>query len=276
MRLQKGESGAIEGTGGEAGADTRPRREGRGWGPFSGGQLTTIVVTFAVLLLLPVGAWAVSFSNVAITDPGGVNQAKVDGGKNLHAAVADPAGVNVAKVDAKNNLYTATRDAVSGVAARVDAFGRQLAAVSGSVTATPAAASEYFHKHAGVNGTFGAIATPPTGKALIVTSLQVDWFFADFANDPYVIFQVSDPTCATPVEGGADFFEIDLPDKNDHRTIPITPGWPIPAGKALCAVVGGNAQVSILTFGYLVPSTSVPPLPNAVKGSSPTSPRTRR
>jgi hypothetical protein len=35
-------------------------------------------VTFAVLLLFPVGAWALSFSNVGITDPGGVHQAKVN------------------------------------------------------------------------------------------------------------------------------------------------------------------------------------------------------
>jgi hypothetical protein len=71
-----------------------------------------------VLLLFPLGAWAVSFTNVAITDPGGVNRAKVDTGKNLHTAVADPGGVNVAKVDAKNNLNTAIHDVVAGTAAR--------------------------------------------------------------------------------------------------------------------------------------------------------------
>jgi hypothetical protein len=49
------------------------------WGPFSGRQLTTIICVLSVLLLLPAGAWAaVSFTNVAITDPGGVNRAKVD------------------------------------------------------------------------------------------------------------------------------------------------------------------------------------------------------
>ena len=50
----------------------------RGLGPFSGGQLTVIVCTVLVLLLFPVGAWALSFSNVAITDPDGVNRAKVN------------------------------------------------------------------------------------------------------------------------------------------------------------------------------------------------------
>ena len=45
------------------------RREGRGWGPFSGGQLTIIVVAIAVMVMLPVGAFAVvSGSNVFVTD----------------------------------------------------------------------------------------------------------------------------------------------------------------------------------------------------------------
>ena len=59
--------------------ETRGDGNGRkGWGPFSGGQLTAIIITFAVLLLFPVGAWALTFSNVAITDPGGTYQAKVN------------------------------------------------------------------------------------------------------------------------------------------------------------------------------------------------------
>jgi hypothetical protein len=62
----------------------------RGWGPFTGGQLTVMVCVVAVVVLFPVGAWALSFSNVAITDPGGVNQAKVDATGKL--AVGDGTG----------------------------------------------------------------------------------------------------------------------------------------------------------------------------------------
>jgi hypothetical protein len=59
-------------------------REARTWGPFNGRQLTTIVCVLAVTVLFPFGAWAaVSFTNVAITDPGGVNQAKVDANGRL-------------------------------------------------------------------------------------------------------------------------------------------------------------------------------------------------
>ena len=38
-------------------------------GPFTGKQLTVIICTLMVVLLFPVGAWAVSGSNVFVTDP---------------------------------------------------------------------------------------------------------------------------------------------------------------------------------------------------------------
>src|ERR1039458_3979789 len=54
MRLRKNQSDVSGDVIREDGK--RRRREGRGSGPFSGGQLTVIIVTFAVLLLAPVGA----------------------------------------------------------------------------------------------------------------------------------------------------------------------------------------------------------------------------
>src|SRR5712691_7733680 len=127
-----------------AGANPRRRRGGSGWWPFSGVQFASIIVTVALLLLFPIGAWALSFSNVAITDPGGVNQAKVDSGRNLHTAIAGPAGVTVAAVDAKSNLNTAIHDAGTGTAAKVNGFGQVSAAVTGSVTATQTPPSAMF------------------------------------------------------------------------------------------------------------------------------------
>lgn len=47
-------------------------------GPFTGRQLTTIICVVIAAIAFPVGAWAVSLTNVSITDPGGVNHAKVD------------------------------------------------------------------------------------------------------------------------------------------------------------------------------------------------------
>lgn len=61
----------------ETGSDQRLR--GRGLGPFTSGHLTAIIITFAVLVLFPVGAWATyTVSHVTITDNGGTNVAKVN------------------------------------------------------------------------------------------------------------------------------------------------------------------------------------------------------
>jgi hypothetical protein len=59
------------------------QRAGRGLGPFTGGQLTVIVMTFAVLLLVPIGAWAVTGSNIFVTDATSGTRAKVDSTGNL-------------------------------------------------------------------------------------------------------------------------------------------------------------------------------------------------
>lgn len=48
-----------------------------------------IIVTFAVLLLFPIGAWAVSGSNVFVTDAGSGSHASVNGGA-LTVAQASP------------------------------------------------------------------------------------------------------------------------------------------------------------------------------------------
>jgi hypothetical protein len=70
-------------------SDSPRPRLGRGWGPFSGGQLTMIIVTFAVLLLFPIGAWAISGSNVFVTDATSGSHASVNGGA-LTVAQASP------------------------------------------------------------------------------------------------------------------------------------------------------------------------------------------
>jgi hypothetical protein len=66
MRLRKIRSDASEATGvvGE-----RHRPHGRGWGPFSGGQLTIIFVTLAIVIGFPIAASGViSGSNVFVTN----------------------------------------------------------------------------------------------------------------------------------------------------------------------------------------------------------------
>ena len=59
----------------------------RHWGPFTGGQLTTIICVIVITTLFPVGAWALTTSNVVITDRGRVNQAIVDAAGDLSTKV---------------------------------------------------------------------------------------------------------------------------------------------------------------------------------------------
>ncbi len=131
VRLRKSRSDSGE-VCGKARSDERRRRSGRGWGPFSGGQLTTIIVTFAILMLFPVGAWALSFTNVAITDPGGVNRAKVDStgalkiGDGTGPLTVD--GITSARPIAPASAWSASEDATFSAIARL--LGPTTSAVS--------------------------------------------------------------------------------------------------------------------------------------------------
>src|SRR4051812_30278413 len=59
--------------------------EPRTWGPFTGRQLTVIIVAFmAAIVMLPGVTWAVdSFSNMAIQDPVSGVKAQVDSTRRL-------------------------------------------------------------------------------------------------------------------------------------------------------------------------------------------------
>jgi hypothetical protein len=69
----------------------------RGWGPFTGRQLTTIICVGLVTILFPVGAWAVTGSNVFITNAStGAHAAVTSGGAltvtgSVNANQAQPA-----------------------------------------------------------------------------------------------------------------------------------------------------------------------------------------
>jgi hypothetical protein len=70
----------------------------RTWGPFTGGQLTTIIVAIVVMALFPVGAWAASGSNAFVTDA-------VSG---QHASVNSTGALNVAQSSPKSFFSAAT------------------------------------------------------------------------------------------------------------------------------------------------------------------------
>jgi hypothetical protein len=94
MRLRKNQSDSSEATEEDR---TRRRREGRGWGPFSGGQLAAIIIAVVVMVMLPVGAWAVSGTSVFVTDA-------VNG---THATVIPTGQLNVGEAAPKNFIIGA-------------------------------------------------------------------------------------------------------------------------------------------------------------------------
>jgi hypothetical protein len=59
------------------------RRDTRGWGPFSGGQLATIICVVVVTVLFPAASWAVTGSAVFLTDPHNNHHAAIDAAGNV-------------------------------------------------------------------------------------------------------------------------------------------------------------------------------------------------
>ena len=103
-------------------------------GPFTGRQLTTIIVTLIVVLLFPLGAWAVSGSNIFVTDATSGSHAKVDGNGSLQTKVSS--GFINATPAAPNQQYIST------------------------VTFSD------------VGPKCKTLVTPPTGKAVVITTVH--------------------------------------------------------------------------------------------------------
>jgi hypothetical protein len=194
------------------------RRASRGWGPFSGGQLTIIVVTFAVLLLFPLAAFAVTGNNVFVTD------------------------------------------ATSGVRAKVDANGNLRSFVNGSVTATPTQPNGSYFAATQValladSANDIDIAGPPTGKALMLTSISVDVSSLPTPNGTlYLHRRIGGTACSN---GTADRnIGRFTPISRGLQTISMPSGVPIPNGDRVCIYWsgGGTVQAGVMAYGYTVPA----------------------
>src|SRR5437016_10163540 len=110
---------------------TKRRRAGRGLVPFRSGHLTIIVVTLVIVVAFPFAAFAVTGSNVFVTDATSGTHAKVDAKNNLQTAIHDPVSGTAATVDTSGNLHVST--------GRVQIYGTGsfgTVPVAGGVTAT--------------------------------------------------------------------------------------------------------------------------------------------
>jgi len=102
---------------------------GRGWGPFSGRQLTTIICVGMVTVLFPVGAWAVTASSTYVTDAHTHKSAAVNTAGQL--AVSGPVTASVAS---PKNFFNGTARGTGPIPAPVAAPPAGQALIITSVT----------------------------------------------------------------------------------------------------------------------------------------------
>jgi hypothetical protein len=187
----------------------------RGWGPFSGGQLTTMFCVIVAAIAFPVAASGVAGSEVFVTD------------------------------------------AASGARAAVSSKGA--VSVAGAVTANDASPKNLYRSQVSVDsaGVWAPVAVPPVGKALIITSLNINTEApAGGTTGNFAQFDLStiDSSCNTLGSGVA----VATPATPGVTSIPIPSGLVIPANRALCANTSPALYSVVMVYGYLVPASSAP------------------
>jgi hypothetical protein len=269
------------------GRSSTRRRDGRGLGPFSGGQLTMIIVTIALVVGFPVAASAVTGSNSFITDFTSGTHAKVDAKQNVATALRDPVsglGASVtngpgslaylhttshiadfstntpAKVDAKNNLNTAIHDSATGVAAKVNGLGQLSVAATGSVNAVQAAPSNLFVAIGnGQSNNFQlgcAFFTPIAGMAAVITSIDVSPDGGAIPSGSSIQAIVASDT-ASSCGGSTTWIMEDTLTSVTPYTHSLGVGIGLQTGHFLdlqIASTGGASPTTVTVHGYYVPA----------------------
>jgi hypothetical protein len=136
--------------------------------------------------------------------------------------------------------------------------------ISGAVTATPTSASNYLEGNVfGLTSSRGCmpVLAPPSGKAMIVTDLEVDTF-----NDP-----TPGPSNNVMVFVGACTQAVaDVnPASVGGTPISLGAGVAIPAGSELSAFADGGVQAEVYAYGYSVSASSVPSIAEFGPGGLP-------
>jgi hypothetical protein len=234
---------------GEQNGRSKPRREGRGLGPFTSGHLTVIVVTLLILVAFPFAAFAVTGNNVFITDPTSGNRANVANGKlKVDTGIGTFFGV-VPVAPVAHEIYP-TNDIIHTVNANLD-----LVAADDCPSAT-----------------CQTLLKPPAGKAAVVTSIHIDTGRAAVTGggESLQVFRSSNGTCS--IASGDRTIEYFNPGGVGETVLPydVPGGLPVPAGTALCVF---NADTTNLAFevsawGYAVASTAVPAIAAAPTGAA--------
>ena len=126
--------------------------------------------------------------------------------------------------------------------------------VAGTVTTQLATPASYSHSAAfNVDSTraWVQIATPPTGKAMIIRQVRVDVFADPSPGVGQNIQLYAGTGCSTTI---ADI----NPSGIGEVILPFDPGMALPAGAKLSANVFGSVKAEFFGDGYVVPSAQVP------------------
>lgn len=207
---------------------------GKSWGPFSGRQLTTIIVSLIIgVVLLPSAVWAVdSFTNVAIQDP--VSGYKVGVTSSRKALVSDGSGSMT---------------------------------VDGTVSAREMPYNLLQHWAGFPTSTSGCtpIATPDAGKALVIKTLHIDtWENPSPGSLEYLTFTygpASDP-CVNLLD------DIN-PSGIGQDALDFSAGVALPAGNVLAAFVTGSLKTEVYAFGFQITGSTAPAAGVAATSDSP-------
>jgi hypothetical protein len=164
---------------------------------------------------------------------------------------------NIAKVDANGKLNVGD--------------GSGSLTVDGTTTGAEAAASTLYHSLAFPNSSGGCVslATPPTGKALIIKSVALDTVIIGTpGSGVFAGFYLGTSGCESLV------LEINPPGVGLINQ-PFEPGLAVPAGKRLW-VNTFSISSDVYAYGYTVPSGAVPASAAVAQTSPQTSAQARR
>ena len=209
-------------------------RDGRGWGPFSGGQLTTMVCVIVAAVAFPVAASAVTGSNVFVADATSGRTAKVSA-----SGAVSVGGSVTSKIQGSTtgNKVEATKDNQMLVAeANPSSFYSEYALVPGG-------------------GPSQALVIPPVASAVIVKSIRLSAYSTSGIAPWSGVFVSAGADCSTQSRflGYVDW----TAGVNTTTVLPFDPGVPVANGTVLC-VNGLGATIDATANGYTVPSATVP------------------
>ena len=203
----------------------------KGWGPFSGSQLTIMVVTTLLSLAVPGMLWAsgVNFSYVSVYDPSSGRALKLGRGGAV-PVISGPTPL-LARV------YN----------------GSAPINVSGTVTAPEASPKTFISFYQEVSSVLGCVklVEPPAGKGVIITRILLSTF-----NNPspgsaqVVVFYRSSSACDTVITAAN-------PGGLGIDTLDFGPGIAVAGGQSLWASVLGSVATDITGLGYTLPASEV-------------------